>query len=138
MKTTQLAGRTASGHTVTTTVTTAPSGLQVHRQHTPDCPRCAPDPRPARIARRRKTTNTERSTMSDTAASFPTYTLQRWNWTTRQWDTHGTYGPDERGEDNAHFAVSSERASQTGPIRLLKDGNEVLADDPATYYAQAD
>jgi hypothetical protein len=55
--TTQLAGRTPSGHTVTNTVTTTPSGLRIHRQHTPDCPRCTPDPRPARIARRRKPTN---------------------------------------------------------------------------------
>jgi hypothetical protein len=46
-----------------------------------------------------------------------------------------TYGPDERGEGNAYFAVSSERASRTGPIRLLKDGVAVVADDPDTYYA---
>jgi hypothetical protein len=31
--------------------------------------------------------------------------------------------------------VSSERASQTGPVRLLRDGVTVLADDPATYFA---
>ncbi|KPI31431.1 hypothetical protein OV320_2647 [Actinobacteria bacterium OV320] len=67
-------------------------------------------------------------------ASWPTFILQRWNWPTNAWEEHGTYGPDARGEGNAYFAVSSERASQTGPIRLLKDGVAVLADDPATYY----
>ncbi|MFF1444150.1 hypothetical protein [Streptomyces sp. NPDC058295] len=66
-------------------------------------------------------------------ASWPTFTLQRWNWPTNAWKTHGTYG-SERGEGNAYFAVASERASQTGPIRLLKDGVPVLADDPAAYY----
>lgn len=69
---------------------------------------------------------------------WPTFTLQRWNWSTSEWDTHGTYGPDERGEGNAYFAVSSQRASQTGPIRLLKDGTPVIADDPNTYYADTD
>jgi hypothetical protein len=67
-------------------------------------------------------------------AVWPTFTLQRWNWSSRNWDDHATYGPDARGEGNAYFAVSSERASDTGPIRLLKDGVAVLADDPATFY----
>lgn len=71
--------------------------------------------------------------MTDTAA-WPTFTLQRWDWMARDWDAGRTYGPDERGEGNAYFAVSSERASETGPIRLLKDGVVVLADDPETYY----
>jgi hypothetical protein len=81
---------------------------------------------------------TEQTAAAQQPASWPTFTLQRWNWTTNAWDTHATYGPDERGEDNAHFAVSSERASETGPIRLLKDGAAVVADDPATYYADTD
>lgn len=68
------------------------------------------------------------------AKTWPAFTLQRWNWTREAWETVSTYGPDERGEGNAYFAVSSERASQTGPIRLLKDGVQVVADDPATYY----
>lgn len=75
--------------------------------------------------------------MADTVPSWPTFILQRWDWTTNQWDTHSTYN-DARGEGDAYFAVSSERASETGPIRLLQDGNVVLADDPATYYTQID
>lgn len=71
------------------------------------------------------------------APTWPTFTLQRWDWSTRTWEEHGTY-ESERGEGNAYFAVSSERASQTGPIRLLKDGDVVLADDPDTYYNDPD
>lgn len=73
------------------------------------------------------TNTTPRST------SWPTYTLQRWDWDTNTWETHAEY-TSERGEGNAYFAVSSQRASRTGPIRLLKDGVAVVADDPATYY----
>lgn len=65
--------------------------------------------------------------------SWPVFKLQRWNWTTSEWDTRSTYN-DARGEGNAYFAVSSERASQTGPIRMLRDGVPVIADDPNTYY----
>jgi hypothetical protein len=64
---------------------------------------------------------------------WPVFTLQRWDWSATAWETVDTYG-SERGEGNAYFAVSSERASSTGPIRLLKDGAVVLADDPATYH----
>lgn len=66
--------------------------------------------------------------------TWPTFTLQRWGWDDA-WETVSTYGPDERGEGNAYFAVSTERASRTGPIRLLKDGVPVIADDPQTYYS---
>lgn len=68
---------------------------------------------------------------------FPVWTLQRWDWDTDTWTTKSTY-ESSRGEGNAYFAVSLERASSTGPIRLLKDGQPVLADDPDTYYAQVD
>lgn len=67
--------------------------------------------------------------------AWPVFTLQRWDWSTDTWKTQHEY-TTERGELNAHFAVSSERASDTGPIRLLKDGVTVLADDPDTYFAQ--
>jgi hypothetical protein len=68
-----------------------------------------------------------------TAPAWPVFTLQRWDWAANSWEAHGEY-TSERGEGNAYFAVSSERASGTGPIRLLKDGVPVVADDPATYY----
>ena len=64
---------------------------------------------------------------------WPVFTLQRWDWDTDTWTTKAIY-TSERGEGNAYFAVSSERASGTGPIRLLKDGAVVVADDPNTYY----
>ncbi|MFF2475124.1 hypothetical protein [Streptomyces sp. NPDC058066] len=76
--------------------------------------------------------------MTEQAETWPTFTLQRWDWSAGQWQTRSTYGPDERGGGNAYFAVSSERASQTGPIRLLRDGAVVLGDDPATYYDDRD
>ncbi|MGW2213228.1 hypothetical protein, partial [Streptomyces sp. NPDC001781] len=82
--------------------------------------------RPAAPARSR-----EEPAMANT---WPIFTLQRWDWSTGTWKTRNTYGPDARGEGNAYFAVSSERASQTGPIRLLKDGAAVVTDDPRTYY----
>lgn len=66
--------------------------------------------------------------------TWPAFTLQRWNWPRGEWVTVHEYGPCERSEGNAYFGVSSERASQTGPIRLLKDGVPVVADDPQTYY----
>lgn len=72
--------------------------------------------------------------MPDQPAVWPTFTLQRWDWTARAWETHGTY-ESERGEGNAYDAVDGERASQTGPIRLLRDGVVALADDPDTYYS---
>lgn len=68
---------------------------------------------------------------------YPTWTLQRWDWETDEWATKSTY-TTSRGEGNAYFAVRLERASSTGPIRLLKDGRPVLEDDPAIYYTQAD
>lgn len=78
-----------------------------------------------------------RSAVNGNDASWPVFTLQRWDWDTEAWVTKAEY-TSERGEGNAWFAVSSERASQTGPIRLLRDGAAVLADDPATYYANQD
>jgi hypothetical protein len=66
--------------------------------------------------------------------SWPVYELQRWNWLDDRWETEGVY-TSQRGEGNAYFAVSAERASELGPIRLFKDGTPVFADDPATYYA---
>lgn len=71
--------------------------------------------------------------MTDRITAWPEFTLQRWNWSSEQWETRGTY-QDERGEGNAHFAMSVQRASQTGPIRLLKDGAVVTSDNPDTYY----
>jgi hypothetical protein len=71
------------------------------------------------------------------APSWPVFTLQRWDWDSDSWETKAEY-TSERGEGNAQFAVSSERASGTGPIRLLKDGVPVFADNPATYYADQD
>lgn len=68
---------------------------------------------------------------------WPVFALQRWDWDSNAWATKAEY-TSERGEGNAQFAVSSERASQTGPIRLLKDGQVVFADDPDTYYATQD
>lgn len=68
------------------------------------------------------------------AKTWPAFTLQRWSWTREAWETAREYEPCERSEGNAYFAVSSERASQTGPVRLLKDGVPVVADNPATYY----
>lgn len=65
--------------------------------------------------------------------TWPVFTLQRWDWTSKSWETHGEY-TSQRGEGNAYFAVSSQRASDTGPIRLLKDGVPVIDDDPDTYY----
>jgi hypothetical protein len=76
--------------------------------------------------------------MTDQPTTWPTFTLQRWDWSAERWQTRSTYGPDERGEGNAYFAVSSERASQTGPIRLLKDGVAVIEDNPETYYDDRD
>lgn len=70
-------------------------------------------------------------------ASWPVFTLQRWDWDTEAWASKAEY-TTERGEGNAQFAVSSERASSTGPIRLLKDGQVEFADDPTTYYANQD
>jgi hypothetical protein len=65
--------------------------------------------------------------------SWPVFTLQRWDWAAESWQTRGEY-TSERGEGNAYFAVAGERASDTGPIRLLKDGVAMVADDPDTYY----
>ena len=76
--------------------------------------------------------------MTEQPTTWPEFTLQRWNWSSEQWQTRSTYGPDERGEGNAAFAVRSERASDTGPIRLLKDGAAVIEDDPETYYDDRD
>ena len=73
--------------------------------------------------------------MTATPQTWPVFTLQRWNWTVDNGQTVSTYGPDPRGEGNAYFAVSCERASETGPIRLLKDGVAVIADNPETHYA---
>jgi hypothetical protein len=75
----------------------------------------------------------EQPTTEERTGTWPTFTLQRWDWSASVWETRSTY-ESERGEGNAYFAVSSERASETGPIRLLKDGVPVLADDPATFY----
>ena len=69
--------------------------------------------------------------------AWPVFTLQRWDWVAKAWVTEAEY-TTERGEGNAQFAVSSERASQTGPIRLLKDGQVEFADNPDTYYADQD
>jgi hypothetical protein len=104
------------GHRTITTVTRPAGVLTINREHHPDCP-C-----------------TERTSMPDTTPPGPAFTLQRWNWDTSQWDTRQTFPADPRAEGNAWDAVSSERASQTGPIRLLKDGQPILADDPATHY----
>lgn len=114
------------GHRIITTVTRHPDHMTVTRGHHPHCP-CQP------MAIQPQT---EEPSMPDqpSTPAWPTFTLQRWDWTTRAWETHGTY-ESERGEDNAYFAVSSERASGTGPIRLLKDGVPVFADDPDTYYS---
>ncbi|MFF7795597.1 hypothetical protein [Streptomyces sp. NPDC007991] len=68
-----------------------------------------------------------------TPQDWPVFTLQRWDWDTNTWEAKATY-TSQRGEGNAQFAVSSERASGTGPIRLLRDGAAVIADDPDTYY----
>jgi hypothetical protein len=110
------------GHRIITTVTRMDGIARITREHHPECPNHA---------------HPEETPMPDqpSAATWPTFTLQRWNWTTRQWDDHAAYGPDARSEGNAYDAVSGERASQTGPIRLLKDGVVVLADDPATFYS---
>lgn len=63
------------------------------------------------------------------------YTLQRWNWDTEDWDTHRSYPDDGRGEGNAWDGVSTERALDTGPIRLRKGEEVLLADNPDTFYA---
>ncbi|MFD0209182.1 hypothetical protein ACFVH9_08590 [Streptomyces hirsutus] len=63
---------------------------------------------------------------------WPLFTLQRWDWDTEAWQTKGEY-TTSRGETNAQFAMTGERASSTGPIRLLKDGVEELADAPEAY-----
>lgn len=113
----QITGIRTDGHRIITTVTRRSGTMTVTRRHHPECP-CTEEP----------------SMPDQPAPVWPTFTLQRWNWDTRAWETHATYRPDARGEGNAYDAVSSERASQTGPIRLLKDGAVVLADDPDTYY----
>jgi hypothetical protein len=110
------------GHRIITTVTGPASAITIDREHHPECP-CA---------------TSERNTMTGTAPSPAAFTLQRWNWTTSQWDDRQTFPADDRAEGNAWDAVSSERASKTGPIRLLKDGQPILADDPATYYTDVE
>jgi hypothetical protein len=124
------------GHRVTTTVTGPAGSVTIDRQHHPDCPCRTTNPGPAQ----RSTMETARiddlpaaEQATTEPAVWPVFTLQRWDWEARSWELHGEY-ESERGEGNAYFAVSSERASSTGPIRLLKDGAVVLADDPATYY----
>lgn len=72
--------------------------------------------------------------MSENSDTWPTFTLQRWDWTVDDWKTVSTY-TSARGEGNARFAVASERASETGPIRLLRDGVPVVADDPEAYFS---
>lgn len=71
-------------------------------------------------------------------ATAHTYELQTWNWTTSTWDTTDTYPPGERAEGNAYYAVEVMWASGRGPIRLLRDGQPVIADDPETYYDRED
>jgi hypothetical protein len=78
-----------------------------------------------------------RNTAHANGRPWPVFTLQRWDWDTDTWVTKAEY-TTERGETNAEFAVSSERASGTGPIRLLKDGQTVFADNPDTYYLDQD
>jgi len=65
-------------------------------------------------------------------ATCPVYRLQRWDAFDEVWVDRGTF-TGERGQLNADFAVGSERASDTGPLRMFKDGEVVFADDPATY-----
>ncbi|MFE0207057.1 hypothetical protein [Streptomyces sp. NPDC058985] len=100
------------GHRVITSITGKAGSMAVDRKHHPDCPCHAP---------------------STAETQWPVFVLQRWDWSTNAWETVATY-TSERGQGNAEFAVSSERASSTGPIRLLKDNVSVLEDNPATYY----
>ncbi|MCX5137638.1 hypothetical protein [Streptomyces sp. NBC_00340] len=67
--------------------------------------------------------------------AFPVYTLQRWDDASSTWQDHGTF-TTERGQENADYAVDQERLWETGPVRLLKDGVPILADDPATHGFQ--
>ena len=66
---------------------------------------------------------------------YPVYVLQRWDDVTDSWQDHGRF-TTSRGCLNAAYAVDLERLYSTGPIRLLKDGIPVLADDPATHGLQ--
>lgn len=72
----------------------------------------------------------------DRPAGEPVYRLQRWNAFDEVWETRGTF-KGKRGQVNADFAVDSERASDTGALRLFKDGQVVFADDPDTYGLDA-
>ncbi|WP_210637163.1 hypothetical protein [Streptomyces sp. GESEQ-13] len=65
----------------------------------------------------------------------PVYTLYRWDDVTEAWQHRGTF-TTSRGRENAHYAVEMERISDTGPLRLLKDGDVLIEDDPATYGMQ--
>ncbi|MFI2426517.1 hypothetical protein ACH5A7_20875 [Streptomyces sp. NPDC018955] len=67
----------------------------------------------------------------------PVFRLQRWDAFDEAWEDRGTF-KGERGRVNADFAVASERACDTGPIRLFKDGELVFADDPATHGLTVD
>ncbi|MFE0353645.1 hypothetical protein ACFW2I_09135 [Streptomyces nigra] len=68
-------------------------------------------------------------------SDHPVYVLQRWDDVTESWQDHGRF-TTSRGRENADYAVDLERVYSTGPIRLLKDGIPVLADDPATHGLQ--
>jgi len=65
-------------------------------------------------------------------SNHPVYVLQRWDDVTESWQDHGTF-TTSRGRENADYAVEMERTWDTGPIRLLKDGEPILADDPNTH-----
>lgn len=67
----------------------------------------------------------------------PVFRLQRWDALDETWEDRGTF-EGERGQVNADFAVDSERACDTGPLRLFKDGALVFADDPDTHGLDAD
>lgn len=65
-------------------------------------------------------------------SDYPVYVLQRWDDTSEAWQEHGEF-TTSRGRENADYAVELERLYNTGPIRLLKDGVPVIADDPNTH-----
>jgi hypothetical protein len=68
----------------------------------------------------------------DSPATSPVYRLQRWDAFDEVWEDRGEF-TGRRGRVNADFAVASERALDTGALRLFKDGELVFADDPATH-----
>lgn len=71
-------------------------------------------------------------------SGYSSYELQEYDYYEEEWVTQSDYPADSRAEGNAWYAVRSLRACRDVPIRLLKDGEPILADNPETFYNQED